>query len=170
MSSESSSTHLKPLFAGVDVGGTNIKVGIVDGNGKVVASTKFPTLADDIASESLEKAKETLGRLLESVSCSWDDIGGLGLGTPGPMDIGAGLILTPNNLPGWRNFPVRECLQKLTGKPVVYSNEQWSPICQLGPDYFGNWRGRWHHRRRPKYRRRPQSRCRNRAHYNRYFT
>ena len=123
MSSELSSACSKSLFAGVDVGGTNIKIGLVDGDGKVVASTKFPTLADAIASESLEKAKENLDRLLESESRSWDDVGGVGLGTPGPMDIGAGLILTPNNLPGWRNFPVRECLQNLTGKPVVYSND-----------------------------------------------
>lgn len=123
MSSEANSTLSKPLFAGVDVGGTNIKVGIVDGDGSVVASTKFPTLANSIPSESLEKAKETLTRLLESESLSWEDIGGVGLGTPGPMDIGTGLILTPNNLPGWRNFPVRENLEQLTGKPVVFSND-----------------------------------------------
>jgi glucokinase len=39
------------------------------------------------------------------------------------MDIPRGLILEPSNLPGWRNFPVRDCLAGLLGLPVTYSND-----------------------------------------------
>lgn len=123
MPSDSKSKFSLPLFAGVDVGGTNIKVGIVDNDGTIVADTKFPTQADESPEVSMLMAKDTVSRLLESSSLTWDEVGGVGLGTPGPMDISAGLILTPNNLPGWRNFPVRERLEHHTGKSVAFSND-----------------------------------------------
>ena len=52
------------LFVGVDVGGTNIKIGIVDDEGRTVAKTKFPTMADKEPSLSFEKAKESIDKLL----------------------------------------------------------------------------------------------------------
>ena len=42
-----------PLFVGVDVGGTNIKIGVVDDNGDRLAYTKFPTQADQPPEKSL---------------------------------------------------------------------------------------------------------------------
>lgn len=111
------------LFVGVDVGGTNIKVGVVDNEGRTVAQTKFPTSANKEPSYSIEKAKECIERLLEENGKSIEDVAAVGLGTPGPMDIANGLILTPSNLPAWRNDPVRDRLAKATGKPVTYAND-----------------------------------------------
>ncbi len=112
-----------PLFVGVDVGGTNIKVGIVDEDGRTLAQTKFPTIADRDPSHSIEKTKQSIDKLLEEIGKSIDDVVAVGLGTPGPMDIVAGVILTPSNLPKWRNAPVRDLLSNATGKPVTYTND-----------------------------------------------
>ncbi|WP_238381325.1 ROK family protein [Mariniblastus fucicola] len=114
---------MTPLFVGVDVGGTNIKIGVVDDEGRTIAKTKFPTMADKEPSLSMEKAKQSIGKLLADSGRSMDDVAAVGLGTPGPMDIRAGVILTPSNLPGWRNDPVRDILSKATGKPVTYAND-----------------------------------------------
>ncbi len=111
------------LFVGVDVGGTNIKVGIVDDDGRTVAQTKFPTMADQEPTCSLEKASQSIEALLQDTGKSIDDVSSVGLGTPGPMDIETGVILTPSNLPAWRNAPVRDILAKATGKPVFYAND-----------------------------------------------
>ena len=111
------------LFVGVDVGGTNIKVGVVDGEGRTVGRTKFPTMADMEPAHSIEKATECIHRLLGESGKSIDDVAAVGLGTPGPMDVAAGLILTPSNLPGWRHDPIRERLSKATGKPVTFAND-----------------------------------------------
>lgn len=113
----------QPFFVGVDVGGTNIKIGIVDDKGRTVAKTKFPTMADKEPSLSFEKAKESIDKLLAESGRTIDEVAGIGLGTPGPMDIKAGLILTPSNLPGWRHDPVKEMLEAATGKPVTFAND-----------------------------------------------
>ena len=111
------------LFVGVDVGGTNIKIGIVDDQGGTIAKTKFATMAKQESLASMEKAKTRIDKLLDEAGRSIDDVAAIGLGTPGPLDVKAGMILTPNNLPGWRNDPVREQLSELTGKPVTYAND-----------------------------------------------
>ena len=130
-----------PLFAGVDVGGTNIKIGIVDNEGRTIAKTKFPTMADKEPKLSLVKANESIEQLLADVGRSMEEVAAVGLGTPGPMDIRAGLILTPSNLPGWRHAPVREMLKELTGKPVTYAND--AAAASFGEDWIGSGMGSW---------------------------
>lgn len=116
-------TSSAPLFAGVDVGGTNIKIGLVDDAGRIIAKSKFPTLADQSPCQSLEKASDSIGKLLAAKGHAWTDVAAVGLGTPGPMDVAAGTILTPTNLPAWRNYPVRDKLSEFTNKPVTYAND-----------------------------------------------
>ena len=52
-----------------------------------------------------------------------DRIAAIGLGTPGSMDIGQGMILEPSNLPGWRHFPIQKSLADAIGKPVSFCND-----------------------------------------------
>lgn len=112
-----------PLFAGVDVGGTNVKIGLVDNAGRIVAQTKFPTQPDASPEVAIEHAKLELEQLVDATPFNWSDVAAAGLGTPGPMDIHQGVILTPTNLPGWHHFPVRDRLNEALGKPVVYAND-----------------------------------------------
>lgn len=112
-----------PFFAGVDVGGTNVKIGIVDDNGTIVADTKFPTKSDDSPDIAVEQANRELTDLLAGRGLNWDQVAAVGVGTPGPLDVKAGLLLTPNNLPGWHNYPIKEKLSQATGKPVTFAND-----------------------------------------------
>ncbi len=112
-----------PLFAGVDVGGTNIKIGLVDELGQTVAATKFPTQPDKSPILAFEQVKREFDKLLKESEFGWRDIAAVGLGTPGPMDIEAGMILTPSNLPGWHHFPVRRELEEIIEHPVTYAND-----------------------------------------------
>ncbi len=111
------------FYAGVDVGGTNIKIGIVDDSGKVVGKDKFPTQPNKGSEIAWEFVKSGLQRLLDQAKLDWDDIASVGLGTPGPLDLSTGMILTPTNLPGWHHSPIREQLSTQLGKPVVLSND-----------------------------------------------
>lgn len=112
-----------PLFAGVDVGGTNVKIGVVDDLGEIVAYGKFPTQPNASPDIAVEQAHRELSQLLSASGNSWDDVVVAGVGTPGPMDIKAGLILTPTNLPGWHRYPIREKLSSTFGKPVTFAND-----------------------------------------------
>ena len=114
----------RPLFAGVDVGGTTIKLGIVDDAGATVDFTRIETNATVNAAVTLERLAEALGELLANHGLTIDDLAAIGLGTPGTMDIPAGLVLEPPNLPGWRHYPVRDELHRLCNEtPVAFAND-----------------------------------------------
>jgi glucokinase len=51
------------------------------------------------------------------------DVARVGLGTPGPQDIPAGILLNPGNLPGWNNFPIRDRVAASCGRPVTFAND-----------------------------------------------
>ena len=112
-----------PLFAGVDVGGTNIKVGIVDDRGQTVGYKKFQTRATQSPQPAIARANETLRQIVVEQGYQWSDVAGTGLGTPGSMDIPAGVMLEPHNLPGWWNFKVRDELAKHVEMDVTYAND-----------------------------------------------
>ena len=113
----------RPFFAGIDVGGTNIKVGLVSADGEVIADDKFPTLPDQPPRPNLESAAKLVHQLIDRSGLDKQELKGAGLATPGPMDVSSGLILTPFNLPGWRNHNVRQTMSELLDQPVVFSND-----------------------------------------------
>ena len=116
-------TMNRPIFAGVDVGGTNTKVGLLSENGTVVAHDQFPTMSGNEPSIALSTAKHVIHKLLAANGLNHSDLMAVGLATPGPMDIPAGMILTPFNLPGWRNQNVKQILEELTNRPVTFAND-----------------------------------------------
>lgn len=113
----------QPYFAGVDVGGTNIKIGVVDDHGSIICDTKFPTKPNQSPDLAIEQIKNELTSLMANAGVNWSDIGAVGLGTPGPMDIKSGMILTPVNLPGWHHYPVQANLAEALDKRVTYAND-----------------------------------------------
>jgi len=60
---------------------------------------------------------------LRTAACELSDIAAVGLATPGTMDIPAGLLLEPPNLPGWENYPVRQKLSERMDRPTVLQND-----------------------------------------------
>jgi glucokinase len=113
-----------PLFAGFDVGGTSIKIGIVDDNGATVGTTRIAMQAELPVDQTLQAMVAALSDVLDELGLVISDLSAIGLGTPGTMDIPAGTILEPPNLPGWRHFPVRDHVSQLCGDlPVAFSND-----------------------------------------------
>ena len=99
-----------PLYVGVDVGGTNIKAGIIDDRGRSHAKASVPTEAFRGPEVGIENMARAVNTVLEQAGITHKEVQGIGLATPGTMDIPAGLLLNPPNLPGWDNFPVRQRL------------------------------------------------------------
>lgn len=113
----------RPLFAGVDLGGTNIKATLVDDEGRMVAFHAEPTLADRGPEDAAMRMGRAVHTLAQSVGITAADILRVGLGTPGPQDLPAGVILRAGNLPGWDGFPVRDRVAVHCGRPVTYAND-----------------------------------------------
>ena len=112
-----------PSYLGIDLGGTNIKSGVVDDEGRVLSAVSIPTEAELGPQAGIDHLAEAGRRAVEASGVPWDRIAGVGLGSPGTMDIPAGLLLEPPNLPGWENLPIRELLAERLGKPVVFQND-----------------------------------------------
>lgn len=112
-----------PLFFGIDVGGTNIKIGLVDDLGRTLAFEEIETHESDGPQQAVDRAAETCERL--SIPCkeAGQPIVRVGLGTPGTMDIPNGLFLEPPNLPHWWHFPIRDAVSKACGLPVSFIND-----------------------------------------------
>ena len=112
-----------PYFIGIDLGGTNIKSGVVDNEGRCLGYTTITSNVQEGpevgAGRMALAAKEAIcqaGLRMEQVSY-------VGLGTPGMMDIPTGMLLNIPNLPGWSNFPIRDRVSQNVGLPVAYAND-----------------------------------------------
>jgi glucokinase len=112
-----------PYYIGVDVGGTSIKIGVLDDLGRTLAYTSFPTEGEKDTADAIRRITSVVQHLMDSSGLAMSEVAAVGLGTPGPMDIKRGFILDPTNIPGWRHFPIRDRLSDAIGKPVTYAND-----------------------------------------------
>lgn len=121
--SANSGAAVEPFFLGVDVGGTNIKIGIVDNQGNTVAYTSIATNPADGPDRACERVALTAEKLAVEGGLRFHQIARCGLGTPGPMCLKRGMLLTPTNLPSWHDFPARERLSLQLGLDVSFIND-----------------------------------------------
>ena len=119
----SSVRNSPPFYVGIDLGGTNIKSGVVDNDGRPMSSVSIETHADEGAKAGLQRLAEAANKAVSQAGLNWDRIAAVGLGSPGTMDLDAGILLDPPNLPGWEHFPIRQALADALKKPVTFQND-----------------------------------------------
>ena len=113
----------RPLFLGLDVGGQSIKCGLVDDAGRTLAYVAIPTNSEEGCEDGARRMGEAARRLAKTAGVGYEEIARVGLATPGTMDVPAGMILEPPNLPGWQHFPIRDAVAAACEKPVIYCND-----------------------------------------------
>jgi glucokinase len=112
-----------PYFVGVDLGGTNVKVGVVDDLGRPLSWRSIPTNAPAGPDDAVRRMAETVEQAIRDAGIAKSDIAACGLGSPGTMDIPTGMLLEPPNLLGWENYPIRDRLQSRVQLPVTFAND-----------------------------------------------
>ena len=102
-------------LVGIDLGGTQLRVAVADDRGRVRTVVRRPT-------ESARGRQHVIGRIVAAVADALAEDGtpasrvrALGIGLPGPVDPSAGLVISPANLPGFRNVPLNRILTRGTG-------------------------------------------------------
>ncbi len=110
------------MYIGIDLGGTNIAVGLVGDDGKLLKSVSTPTLSERDYTEIVNDMAKLVRGILSITGHTIDDIDGIGIGNPGTVDNENGIILYSNNL-GWENANVREELNKYFDVPVNIEND-----------------------------------------------
>ncbi|MFM8285746.1 MAG: ROK family protein [Planctomycetaceae bacterium] len=112
-----------PFYLGIDVGGTNIKVGVVDDQGHSLSRVSDKTDAPRGFRHGLDVMERLTREALPAAGISRSDLRGCGLATPGTMDIPAGRLLEPPNLPGWWDCPIRDLLAERLQLPTTLQND-----------------------------------------------
>jgi glucokinase len=123
----------------VDIGGTKIAVGAIDGAGRVLGRAEMPTAAED----GFDSAMGRVGDLLINVCTSTGiELGGIGIGCTGPVDPGSGEIGRVEFLPGWQGANPVAMLADRFGLRVALEND--ADAAALGELQWGAGRGRRH--------------------------
>jgi len=112
-----------PFWAGVDLGGTNIKVGLVDDEGRTVAFHTERTLVDQGPEDVCRRMGQSVRTVADLAGVPLTAIPRVGLGTPGPQDLKAGFIIRAGNFPGFDGFNVRDRVAHHGGLPVTFAND-----------------------------------------------
>lgn len=113
----------KPFYVGIDVGGTNIKIGLVDDTGQTIGYHSMPTEQQLGAEVACERMGIAVRKIIADAGVRADDVARAGLATPGPMDTRNGVLLRPGNLPGWWDFPIRQRSEYHLQLPVTFAND-----------------------------------------------
>lgn len=111
-----------PYFYGIDIGGTGIKIGLVDTLGQTIAYEKIPTRANEGAVAAVERIGETCQSMAKQCDVE-GQIRRAGLGAPGPMDLPAGTLVSPPQLPTWWGFNLRDAVADAIKMPVTFLND-----------------------------------------------
>jgi len=110
-------------YVGIDLGGLNIKGGVVTGDGEVLSFHSIPTEGDKGRDHVLDRIAALVGMVREKAAVPRRQIAGVGIGSPGPLSIAKGLIYEAPNLPGWVNLPLAAEIRRRTRLPTVIEND-----------------------------------------------
>ena len=109
-------------FAGIDLGGTTIKGGIVDAENRIICSKNIRTLPERGFEAVAEDIAVLFEELVKSSGLEMASIEYLGAGSPGAVDVKTGKVFFSGNL-GWENAELGKYLKNRLGKDVYVGND-----------------------------------------------
>ena len=129
----------EPFLIGVDVGGTNIRMGIVTPDGRILNKIQYPT---DMSRGGMAMMEGLVSRIQDFVREETREVHleiRIGIGIAGPVDMRRGVLIAPPNLPDLHGFPLREFLQEKISLPTAIEND--ANAFTLGEGWKGAARG-----------------------------
>jgi len=110
------------IVVGVDIGGTKVAAGLVNGNGEILARSKTAMLTAGPASNGLLAVTTAIRGLFPEAS-SLQQIAAIGICAPGPLDPETGVIINPPNLTIWHNYRLADEMRRTYNVPVKVDND-----------------------------------------------
>lgn len=103
---------------GVDIGGTNSRIALVDENMDIITRSQYPTDTQD-PNKTVEALADEINRMAEG-----KEITGMGISCPGALDLINGIVMYSNNLHGgWKDYPIAKAVTERTGIPAWLEND-----------------------------------------------
>ncbi len=110
-------------YVGVDLGGTNIKAGLLDAQTQVLSRLSVPTEIERGREQITANIITAAERSITEAGVKRDEVAGIGIGSPGPMSHRQGLIINPGNLTCLQNLPIRDIVSQRTGIKTTLEND-----------------------------------------------
>lgn len=120
---------------GVDLGGTNLRVAVVDSHGKLLEKLTTGTQVSRGRDRVIGEMCDDIRVLAAKFTGAGFDFGGIGIGVPGIIDLATGFLRESPNLPGWDNYPVRDEIEQRVGTRVVLEND--ANAAAMGEKWLG---------------------------------
>lgn len=122
---------------GVDLGGTNIRVAVLDADGTMSHTTRMPTRSELGPDAVIQRIGDLVNQVAEKAGIAAD--APVGIASPGPLNPRKGIVHYTPNLPGWRDVPLVANLQAIINRPVALAND--GNCATLGEMQFGRAKG-----------------------------
>jgi len=113
-------------YLGIDLGGTNVKAGLVDGHGKLIDHVSLPTAKresdltqDKVVAQIVAAGKQAIAQ----AGVAESQVIAVGLLSPGQADLRRGIVLRAANFPKWRNVHLRDKVSAAFGLPAILEND-----------------------------------------------
>lgn len=120
---------------GIDIGGTQLRVALLDDDYAIVDSFKTSNDREKDAAQNCEQ----LAAYINDKRAAGIELAGIGIGSPGPLDLAAGKILNPPNLVGWDGFEIVSYFEQACGLPTFLNND--ANVAGLGEAIMGGGKG-----------------------------
>ncbi|MBR3605178.1 MAG: ROK family protein [Candidatus Gastranaerophilales bacterium] len=130
---------MKKYRIGVDIGGTNVKIALVDFDGKIVYSNTVPTRAEMGYEAGVNNIKQAIKELMQETGENAKSIEAIGFGLPGQIDYKEGIVKNLPNIPGWVNIPLAKIIEDEFSIPTRLDNDV--RCAALGELNFGAGKG-----------------------------
>ncbi|WP_067839640.1 ROK family protein [Amphibacillus sediminis] len=129
---------------GIDIGGTKVAIAIVNQSGQIISQDKLATDLSIAPVQMIERINLAVEQQLATYSIDRDQIAGIGIGAPGPLNSKEGIITSPPNLKNWINIPIVEQIKQFFKLPVRLENdanaaalaEKWLGAAQANHDFI----------------------------------
>ena len=127
-----------PLVIGVDIGGTHFRAAVLRGS-ELRSRVPLLTGTQTAPEQMLPRIFAAIEQALREAQVTPEQVAGIGVATPGPINHRTGVIYDPPNLPGWKEVPLRDIFQQRYNLPTYVEND--ANAAALGEYVFGAGRG-----------------------------
>jgi len=127
---------------GIDLGGTKISTALVDSAGRIMAHDYRETRATGGPETVVGRMLDAARGVMAQAEVTQAQVAAVGIGAPGPLDVEAGVVVAPPNLPGWPHVPLKQLIEDGLGITTFLEND--ANAAALGEHRFGAGRGTKH--------------------------
>ena len=123
-----------PLVVGVDVGGTQIRTAVLQGS-TLLSRVSLMTGKNPSPGRIIPRVYTAIQEALAGARTTIEQVAGIGIAAPGPLNNKTGVVFAPPNMPGWNQVPLRDLFTEQFHMPIFVENDA-NAAC-LGEHMFG---------------------------------